>query len=122
MTVPGANLLGLALSVIGKQAFQYKAFSSRTTGANGMLIPTYAAAVNISGSVQPVPRSMYQQMGLNFQKSYYWFYVPRSVIDVTRDVAGDKFLWNSGIYQAESKTPWSALDGWDAVLCVQVPT
>ena len=122
MILPGANLLNMALSVIGKQTITYRQNTGRTTGGNGQLVPTYAADVTIKGSVQPVPRNLYQQMGLNFQSSYFWIYVPNTAInDVTRNLSGDLFLWNSGKYQAMSKTDWKALDGWTAVLCVQVP-
>lgn len=121
MIIPGANVLGLALSIIARQKFQYKAFVSRATADNGMLVSNYDDPVAMSGSVQAVPRNLFANMGLEFNKSYFWFYVERSVVDVTRDVSGDQFLWNGGTFQALSKTPWSAIDGWDAVLTVQVP-
>lgn len=121
MIIPGANVLALAQSVIGKQSFQYKPYAARTNGPNGLLATSYGALVPAKGSVQPVPRSLYQNLGLNFQQSYFYFYVSRSVVDVSRDVSGDQFIWNGGTYQALSKTPWSSIDGWDAVLTIKVP-
>jgi hypothetical protein len=67
-----------------------------------------------------VPRELFDRYGLDFQRSYVNVYLQRGVIDVARDVAGDQIVFNGVTYQCLSKTPWDAIDGWDAVLCVQV--
>lgn len=120
MIVPGGNLLNLAMTVIQKQTFVYKAYASRTASAIGQWVTTYASNVTVQGSVQPVPRTLYEQMGLDLQKSYWTFFVPRGIIDVTRDTAGDQFVYNSQTFQVISTTPWSSLDGWDEALCVLI--
>jgi hypothetical protein len=119
--VPGSNILNMALSVLGKQSFQYYAFASRTPNAVGQDIATYAAPLALQGSVQPVPRELFERYGLDFQRNYVNVYVSKNVLDVTRDVSGDLIVFNGKPYQCVSETPWAAIDGWDAVLCVQVP-
>jgi hypothetical protein len=121
MKVPGQNLLNMALSVIGKQTFSYNAYTGRVIGANGMLIAAYAASVTVQGSVQPVPRRLFEQMGLDLQSNYSFFFVPQAVFDVGRDSSGDQFIYNNQTWQLLSRTPWSAVDGWDSVLCIEVP-
>ena len=121
MMIPGANILNMALSVIARQSFTYMPFQSRALDAIGQEVSVYGAPVTAQGSFQPVPRRLYEQMGLQLQANYAWFYVPQDVIDVTRSVAGDQFAFNGAVWQAESKTAWDALDGWTAVLCVEVP-
>lgn len=121
MMIPGGNLLNLALSVIAKQQMIYSRFIKRDTGPNGMFISKYAAGIPVTGSFQPVARNLYQAMGLDFQKNYANIFISRSILDVERDVAGDQFKVCGDTWQAESKTAWSAVDGWDQVLCVEVP-
>ncbi len=115
------NLLNIALQVIPRQTFDYLAFTGRTLNSIGMQEPSYAAAVSVIGSIQAVPRSLYEHMGLDLQKNYVWIYIPQSIQDIDRGSAGDQFSYNSQTWQAESKTAWAAMAGWDAVLCVEVP-
>ena len=121
MLVPGGNLLNSALSVIGKQTFQYRRFSGRSTNAIGLDVSTYDPPVTLQGSVQPVPRTLYQANGLDFQCNYINVYVSRAILDIARDVAGDQIIFQGNTYQCVSRTPWAGIDGWDAVLAVQVP-
>jgi hypothetical protein len=120
--IPGANILSMAMSVIGKSSFSYLAFASRTPNAIGQDVTKYEPPVTLQGSVQPVPRSLYQQYGLDFQRNYLNVYVSKAVLDVERDVSGDMIVFNGNSYQCLSVTPWVAIDGWNAVLCVQVPS
>lgn len=119
--IPGTNILNQALRVLGKQSFDYYAFVSRTPNSIGQDIATYANPVTSQGSVQAVPRSLYQLYGLDLQKNYINVYVSQAVLDVTRDVSGDQVVFNGHRYQCLSVTAWSAMDGWNAVLCVQIP-
>jgi hypothetical protein len=120
MNIPGTNLLNLALTVIKKQTFLYFPYVSRTLQPNGVYKQTYAAGQPVTGSVQPVPRQLYANMGLDFQKNYHYFFIPRHIIDVTRNVSGDQFQFEGMNFQAVSKTPWHGIDGWDQVLCIEV--
>lgn len=117
--IPGSNLLNRAHKLLGFQSFQYLAFKSRVTGTTGLDVATYAKAVNLQGSVQPVPRRMYEFMGLDFQKNYYYVYVAQNVFDVTRDISGDQIIFNGMKLQCESVTKWFAMDGWTAILCIE---
>jgi len=119
--IPGANLLNAALRIIQKQNFTYYANTGRTTNSIGLDVAVYAAGIPASGSVQPVPRNLYANMGLDFQKNYYNFFLQNNIIDIDRDVSGDQFVYNSARFQCLSKTNWFAVEGWDQVLCVQVP-
>lgn len=121
-TVPGSNLLNQALGIIGRQSFLYFAQLSRTTDVAGtdigQYVSTYATAVHASGSVQPMSRALYQQYGLDLQKTYFNFYVSADIIDVTRNVSGDQFKFNGRTFQCESIMPWFGIDGWNQVIAV----
>lgn len=121
MTVPGSNLLNQALSIIQRQTVDYYQNTGRSTNSIGMQVPAFAAAISVTGSFQAVPRNKYEMYGLDFQKNYFNFYVSRAVIDLQRDVSGDQLAFQSKRYQCVSKTAWEGIDGWDAVLCVEIP-
>ncbi|WP_197335302.1 phage collar protein [Ralstonia solanacearum] len=67
--IPGSNLLGLALSVIGKQRVEYFRYIGRKTNDIGDDVSVYADPVPMFGSVQAVDRNMYQYLGLDFQSA-----------------------------------------------------
>lgn len=118
--IPGQNLLNMALTIIAKQALVYYRFSGRTQNNVGQDITIYNPPRTIYGSWQPVPRSLYEQFGLDFQKDYFTFYTPTNSLDVTRDISGDQVSFNGQRYQCESNVEWFNLDGWNAILCCHI--
>ena len=110
----------MRLSVIGRQSFQYYAFASRTTNEIGIDVSTYGPPRPITGSIQPVPRNLYEVYGLQFDKYYVTFFIERNVLDVARDVSGDQIIYCGSRFQVLQKTDWFHQDGWDALLAVQV--
>ena len=118
--IPGQNILNMALSVIAPSSFQYYAFLSRTPNDIGQDVTSYAEPVTLLGSVQPVPRNLFEAYGLDFQRSYVNVYVSKGILDIARDVSGDQIQFNGFTYQCLSITDWQPIDGWDQVLCVKV--
>ncbi len=119
--IPGSNLLKTALSVIAKQTVSYYVNTGRSNNDIGMFVPTYAAPISLGGSLQPVPKNKYEEYGLDFARSYFTFYASQNVIDLNRDISGDYFIFQNRRFQCESKTNWFGIDGWDGVLCVEIP-
>ena len=122
MTIPGQNILNQALSILGRQSFGYYAFQARETNAVGQDIATYVPPVLLTGSVQPVPRNLYQAYGLDMDRYYVNFYVSQNVLDIDRDISGDQIEFGGKRFQCISKTDWFPQDGWIAMLAVEVPT
>lgn len=120
--IPGGNILNMAMSVIQKQDFTYQPFKTRTLNEIGNFVADYDSGIPVKGSVQPVPRNLYQGMGLDFEKNYFNFFVPADIFDVERDISGDQFIFQCKNFQCESKTAWYGIDGWVQVLCVEVPS
>jgi hypothetical protein len=119
--IPGENLLDLALDVIQSQTVTYYKFLSRSLNDVGQNVSVYADGVQIEGSLQPIPRSLYEKYGLNLQKVYYVFYALTPIDDVARDVSGDKLEFLGRTYHCESSNgDWYAMDGWRGILCVQI--
>lgn len=121
MLVPGSDILSIAMRVIATQAFQYYAFVSRVPNDVGQYISVFADPLTLRGSIQPIPRNLYMQYGLDFQRNYLVFYVQKDVFDVTRDISGDQMFFNGHTFQCISNTDWFPMDGWVSILTVQIP-
>lgn len=121
MIVPGSNLLALAMGVIGQQSVQWLRYTGLTTTAAGVERPTWAAPVAIIGSIQPVDTNTIQMLGLDWTKNYITFYAPKEFQEIERDQSSDRIAYAGRTYQVVSKTAWFAQDGWDKVICVEVP-
>ena len=122
MLIPGNNILNMAFNAIAKSSFQYVAFQSNALNDIGYKVPVYAAPVTVTGSAQPMPRRLYEQYGLDLQKTYWNFFIEQSVMDIERDVSSDQFILQGAIYQCISAVPWYGIDGWLEVLTVLVPS
>lgn len=114
------NLLNRALTVLPKQTVMYSAFASKVTNEIGLDVSTFAAAVPLVGSFQPVPRSKLQNMGLDYNKSYCQFYTSTHMRDLQRDMTGDQFTFAGTTYQVMSNTDWFNIDGWLGSLAVAI--
>lgn len=118
--IPGSNILNMAMSVIATQAVDYYAYAYRTVNDIGLDVAGYQDPVTIYGSVQAVPRSVYQERGLDLQKNYVNFFVRSDAIDLHRDTSGDQFRYSGKVFQLISTTNWYGQDGWVEVLCVEI--
>ncbi len=125
MGIPGDNLLSEALELIESQTVTYYVETGRAANAAGDYLTTYAAGVPIlSGSVQTVDRSRYQQSGLDWQKNYVNWFVPSvDVENIARNKSGDVFEWpvnddgslivgKTRRWQLIGETPWKIQDDW----------
>lgn len=119
--IPGANILNMALTLIAKQSFQYFQFMSRTPSTAGQYIATYSSPYEMCGSVQAVPRNLYQSYGLDFQNNYLTFFVSAGFLDIERDVSGDQINFRGKRFQCLSKTDWFLIDGWVGIMAVEIP-
>lgn len=114
------NILNLALSVFTPQVFEHHACTGRVTNAIGLDVSSYADPVELTGSVQAVPRNRYEQYGLDLNKNYITVYTSEDVLDVQRDISGDQISFNGKRYQVMSANDWRAMDGWQGLLCVEI--
>jgi hypothetical protein len=117
--IPGANILAMASTVINTFTVNYYKNTSRVKGNNGLLVPVYALPIQLKGSLQPVARNLYEQFGLDLSKFYYTFYCQKDILDLSRDISGDKLEFLGNTYQCESSTDWFPFDGWVGILCVK---
>lgn len=115
------NLLALAQSVIGVQPVTWRKFLSRNENAAGYEVAVYDDAKPIEATVQPVPRKMYDTLGLDYNREYVTLYTPAGVVCVSRDGSGDKVIHDGKTYVCESGTDWKAQAGWVSIVAIKVP-
>lgn len=120
MRIPGANVLNMAFSVIAKTPILYYKAIGDTLNSVGQYVVQFQPSVTIYGSFQPVERRKYVHLGLDLQKSYFYLFVSRNFIDLTRDIAADQIAFQGQRYQIQSNTEWYGIDGWLQILCVEI--
>jgi hypothetical protein len=120
--IPGLNVLAMAFQAIAQQTVTYYKWVSAGENPIGQLVSLYEEPETITGSFQPVPRSLYQTQGLDFQKIYYTFYTTNNLLDVQRDTSGDVLVFEGHKFSCVSSNDWYTLDGWVGMLCVQNDT
>lgn len=116
----GFNLLATAQTVIGKQPYQIKKWLGKTTNAAGFEIDEYAEPADRSGSVQPISRSKYQYLGLDFTKIYIQIFDVDLIDVLSRTENADQIICDGAIYKAMPNFDWGKSGGWNSVLCVRV--
>lgn len=114
------NLLNLALTVIPKQIVQWYTQAGNTVLPNAQKVSVFAAPVDVVGSFQPVPRNMYEQLGLELNKEYVNFYTSTAMADLSRIKAGDEFVFVDDRYKVMSKTEWMKVNGWNGEMAVKL--
>ena len=123
MSIVGTNILNTALSAIGRKTFVYYAYKQQATNSYGIIVPEYEDPVEIQGNAQPIKRSLYTpegMQGLDLQKNYMNFFIPQRILDLRRDVTGDRIVFEGKTFQALSLTDWADVDGWVKVLAIQI--
>ncbi len=122
MNIPGVNVYALASQLIGKKAFIYFEFDTTTTDARGLDVTTYKTGVPLTDNIQPVPRRLYQQLGLDLDKYYIMIYTDNPLRVVERGTPGDQLEFNSQRFQLLDNTDWKPQDGWQGVMAVRLNT
>lgn len=118
--IPGDNLLDDALSVIDAQSFGYLKFLTKSGNDIGIDVSTYEPEKTLTGSVQAVPRNLFQHLGLDWKKNYIMIYSSFDITGIERDSSGDQIKFAGRTFQVLSENDWKPIDGWSGVLCVEI--
>lgn len=114
------NLLLRAFKLTGFQTVQWYSAVSNVTNEIGLQVVTWAYPEPVQAQVQPVPRNLFQSLGLDFQKEYVIIYAPVKMNDVTRNRSGDQFVFSAYRYQILSNTEWFPINGWNGQMAVKI--
>ena len=120
MMIPGTNLLGLALTVLGTQTVTWHRAASRAQNEAGQWVTAYDAPVSVRGSWQSVERAKYQTLGLDLAKTYFNFYSAAPIKGVSRGTSPDLLDVNGRRHEVVAVLDWVPQDGWCGVMVVDV--
>lgn len=113
------NLFNLATSVIPPETAQYVQFLGNTVNEIGLSIPSYAEPVEITASIQPVGDTAYKDLGLDFQKEYYYVYSNQRMHGLNEQTQPDKLNFHGKVFTVQKTCYWNEYDGWGYVLVVK---
>jgi hypothetical protein len=117
--LPG-NILARAFTLIPPIPIGWNQATSRVTNSIGLDVTAYAATQTIQASVQPMPRTLIQFLGLDVNKDYITVYANALLSDVARDISGDQLIYNGRIWQILSNTEWQPYAGFQGTMAVNV--
>lgn len=117
--IPGVNVLALAQTVQSVEDIVLLQYAGKTTNAAGLDVQSYNP-VNITGSVQAVPRRQYSSMGLDYAKKYIRVWTSNEVKQLERGTGNDRIQWNGDDYEIVEGTDWEPIDGWIEGLFVKI--
>lgn len=121
MTTPGSNLLQQAARLIRFTPIDYYVYAGRVQNDVRQWVSSFTQLPKpLYASVQAVQRDSYTQYGLDLQRNYVKVYANRNIIDLERDSAGDRFIYNGRVFQLESQYTWWHEDGWDKCIAVEI--
>lgn len=119
------NLLELALPIIhtvteaAAGVFSFRSLIGEKKNAIGVKVPTYGGWTAVSGEVQPVQRSRYEALGLDWSKNYINAWGSVIMKSVTEMKQPDQILWNGMLWLVTSVNEWNPQNGWVNVTAVQ---
>ncbi|AWB00246.1 phage collar protein [Vibrio harveyi] len=114
------NVLAAAQTVIRTQEIEVRRFSGRKANAAGLLESMYEQPVTINCSVQPVKRTAYKKMGLDFNKTYVSILAVEDIKDLARDRSGDQVVIQGSLFETVGESDWTMPAGWNRILAVKV--
>jgi len=114
------NLLEQALTVIPGQHGQYMRFKSRTTNDAGQYVNKYFHPQKVYGSFQPVPRTLYEAMGLDYKKVYWMLFTTTVIKGLKRTKGVDRVMYSGMTFDVETEGGWQPVDGWGGLMMVKV--
>jgi hypothetical protein len=113
------NLFNIATTVIPPETAQYMQFLGNNVNAIGLSIPTYADSVDIQASIQPVGDNAYKDLGLDFQKEYYYVYSNQRMHGLNEQAQPDRLHFHGKDFMVQKNCYWNEYDGWGYVLAVR---
>ena len=113
------NLLELALTVLPAVNFYYRHYEGETRNELGVKIPSYGSWQVCRGMVQPVQRSKYEDLGLDFAKNYINVWGTLNLKTVGLQNQPDQILWNGCLWNITAVNEWYQYNDWVNVTAVQ---
>ena len=112
------NLLELVLPVVGnvvdseQSEFDYRCLEGEEINELGVKVATYGPWAHCKGSVQPVQRSRYEALGLDWAKNYISIWGSIVLTDLSTAKQPSQILWQGSLWNVTALTEWNPHNGW----------
>ena len=113
------NLLELALGILPPVEFQHRYFIGEARNEIGVEIHSYSEWKTCVGMVQPVQRSRYQDLGLDFAKNYINVWGSIELHTIGLQDQPDQILWGGHLWNITAVNDWPYYNGWVNVTAAQ---
>lgn len=114
------NVLAMAQTQIPTVDVMYYRFNDRSVDTIGIFTSTYEEPIAIKANVHPVPRSVYQEQGLDLNKEYIQIFTQVQINDLDRDASSDKLIYQGKNYQVYNEADWVPYNGWNYFKAVRI--
>lgn len=119
------NLLPIAMSataVLGcNKQFEFYKYIGSKLDEMGRDVPDYAEPPLIyTGSIQPVPNRMYEQLGLDLNKNYKTIFCPELMLSIAESIQPDRIVYESRTYQIIDNKDWYETNGYTKIIMVEI--
>lgn len=115
------NLLAQAHKLIPKQTIVYTQWVDKTRNSVGLDVDEFKAPENRQVKISAIKTGLYRTLGLTYKRNYVLLHSIKDASGLSRISNGDRFNFNSTVYQIESKTNWQTIANWDSYVCVEIP-
>ena len=119
------NLLELVLPIIYNVVepqtgvFKFRSMVGESVNEIGVPVPSYSEWVECFGTVQPVNRSRYEALGLDWSKKYINCWGSCHMNTVDANLQPTQVLWQGMLWNVTSVDQWDPHDGWVHVTACQ---
>jgi len=119
------NIVDLALPIIHTVTeamagiFSFQSLIGEEKTKIGTKIPKYGKWTPVQGEVQPVQRSRYSDLGLDWTKNYINAWGSVVMKGLTEVKQPDRILWNGMLWVVTAVNEWNPQNGWVNVTAVQ---
>jgi hypothetical protein len=110
----------MATKIIGKNDYILFQYNGRQLDDRGLYVSEFSDPINLKDSIQAVPRNLYAEFGLDWNKYYIQIYTDNPLMVVERENSGDQIEFNGSRYQLLDNNDWNPIDGWQGVLAVRL--
>ena len=114
------NIFSMVSGLIGTQEFTWLRFSTRTTNEIGLDVTNTYPPLKVRGVVQPLQNDLREQYGIEFNVRSIIVYMPYNVLDIERDISGDRIIYRDLTYQVRNVTDWYHQNGWVSFIAVEI--
>lgn len=110
-----------ATAILGcNKRFQYFKYLRTEIDDMGRDVPAFDNPKPYTGSVQPVPNRLYEQLGLDLDKNYKIIYSPQLMKSLAEEIQPDRIVYENRTFEIVENKNWYETNGYTKILMVEL--